>query len=154
MKSLLIAAIVGFMLVGAIAGCAESSKEAVTTSTSAPATRGVFVKDCSTVLGDQAACRALTVTKVTCRWDGDQIRVAATFANKLAAHVTVHVVPTYTLANAGQHGDGITNWTDVGIDAGATREWTHELGRPDGVSGTPAIRACRPTLTLNGVDLG
>lgn len=137
-----------------VAGCGgASTKQAATPNTSA-STKGAFVKDCTAVVGDNAACRALTVTHVTCAWDGDHVRVAATFANSLEAHVTVHVEPTYTLKNAGQHGDGLTNWTDVGVDAGATRAWTHDVGHPAGVKGTPAIRVCNPRLALNGVELG
>jgi hypothetical protein len=66
----------------------------------------------------------------------------------------VHVQPNYRLKNAGLHGDGITSQIDVGIDAGATREWVGDAGRADGLAEgkTPKITQCGPEI--NSVDLG
>jgi hypothetical protein len=64
------------------------------------------------------------------------------------------VQPNYRLKNAGLHGDGLGAQIGVGIDAGATREWVGEAGRPEGLSEgkTPAITECSPEI--NSVELG
>ena len=148
----------------AVAGCGSDSssdsgggsKEATSTKTTAaaPAVPGQFSKDCGFTAGDESGCKALTASKVSCQWSGDQVEMSITFMNSLNAHVTVHVEPKYTLLNAGDHGTGITNYKDIGVDAGATRMWKEGLGSPSGVSGQPKITACSPELSVLGVELG
>lgn len=121
-----------------------------------PVVRGTWNGDCNQFsAGDESACAALKASDVTCQWVNDKVKMKVTFTNGLAAHVTVHLEPKYTLKDAGAHGEGFTNVEDVGIDAKATREWETELD-PAGIEDAqPAITECNPTLdVLQGVELG
>jgi hypothetical protein len=103
-------------------------------------------------IGDKQALRRMRVTKVYCGWAGGHVVLHAIFHNQLGAHVTVHVTPTYRLRNAGQHGDGVMDGQDVGVDAKSVRAWVGDLGSPAGVSGSPRITKCLPELS--SIDLG
>jgi hypothetical protein len=124
-------------------------------SKTGPLVKGTWMGECNQFSsGDLEACQKLRVTKVTCQWIEDKVHMKATFKNGLNAHVTVHLEPRYRLKNAGEHGEGLTNFEDVGIDALATRTWEKDLD-PAGVDGQPAITACTPTLeVLQGIELG
>jgi hypothetical protein len=104
------------------------------------------------VSGDAEARANMQVTRVWCRWSGEEVEIGATFHNGMATHVTVHVQPNYRLLKAGLHGDGLTSDKDVGVDAGATRVWSEKIGNPDNVDGSPRITSCEPEI--NSVDLG
>jgi hypothetical protein len=112
------------------------------------------LKDSTFLSGDKEARQQLTFTNTYCFWNDGKVYVSATFVNGLDAHVTVDVQPNYRLKNAGLHGDGLGAQIGVGIDAGATREWVGEAGRPEGLAEgkTPAITECSPEI--NSVDLG
>lgn len=120
-----------------------------------PLVTGTWNGECNQFSGgDQDACKALRVSKVTCQWVGDSVRMTVAFHNRFGAHVTVHVEPKYRIKNGGTHGEGITNVEDVGLDSGETRTWDKDL-KPAGISGHPAITACIPGVdVLQGVELG
>jgi hypothetical protein len=133
----------------------SDSSSSDTAATTGPLVRGTWDGECNQFsAGDEDACNALRVTKVTCQWQDDHVHMTVVFHNKFGAHVTVYMNPIYKLKNAGLHGDGITATQDVGLDAGEVR--TYETDQePKGVTGTPAITLCRPKVdTLQGVKLG
>ena len=107
----------------------------------------------ASTLGDKQALKKLKTTHVYCGWQGDHIVLHARFKNGLAAHITVHITPTYVLKNAGKHGDGLTSQQDIGIDAGAVRDWTGDLGAPaGGIRTGTTITKCVPRVA--SIDLG
>jgi hypothetical protein len=120
-----------------------------------PLVRGAWNPECNQFsAGDEDACHALRVTKVTCQWQDDHVHMTVVFRNKFNAHVTVHMNPIYKLRNAGLHGNGLTSVEDVGLDAGEVRIFETDQD-PAGVSGKPAITLCRPGVdTISGVELG
>ncbi|CAN5131383.1 hypothetical protein BH18ACT14_BH18ACT14_12400 [soil metagenome] len=120
-----------------------------------PLVRGTWNGDCNEFSGgDQDACKAMRVSKVTCQWQDDHVHMTVVIKNTFGAHVTVHMNPIYKLKNAGIHGEGLTAMQDIGLDPGELR--TYEADQePKGVSGQPAITLCRPGVdTLQGVALG
>lgn len=142
------AALAGLVVLGAILGPQD---KAVSGAAASGRVAGVMPKDDALGLGDSDAIHQLRVSGVYCEWDGDHVHLHARFVNGLDAHVTVHVTPTYHLANAGEHGDGQD--LSVGIDPGGSRVWDGDLGHPAGVesSGIP-ITTCSPSVSE--VDLG
>ena len=132
----------------------ESAAGSGATSASAPSVKKVkgTIKPSLLISGDKEAIKSLVSKGVACWWEDGKVHMQATFTNGMNAHITVHVQPNYRLKKAGLHGDGVSSQEDVGIDSGATRKWTAELGTPDGVKGTPAITECAPEI--NSVDLG
>jgi hypothetical protein len=163
-------AIVGLIIVIAIIASAVGGKKDGTTgdkssengsaskdqgSSDGPLVSGTWNGDCNQFsAGDEDACKALRVSKVTCQWVGDSVRMTIVFYNPFGAHVTVHTEPKYRIRNGGTHGEGITNVEDVGLDSGETRTWQKDL-KPAGISGHPAITACIPGVdVLGGVELG
>jgi hypothetical protein len=142
-------------------GCASSSDNSSTNgdqgspTENATAIKGKWNAECNQFSGgDQDACKAIRVSKVTCQWEGDKVHVIVVMHNTFDAHVTVHMNPIYKLKNAGLHGDGISAVHDIGLDPDETRTYDAEE-EPAGVSGQPEITDCRPGVdTLLGVELG
>jgi len=124
-------------------------------SNNGPVVRGTWNAECNQFsAGDKDACAAVRVSTVTCQWQDDHVHMAVNFKNTFGAHVTVHMNPIYKLANAGIHGNGLTNVEDVGLDPGEVRKFETDLD-PAGVSGNPRITLCRPGVdVLQGVALG
>jgi len=121
-----------------------------------PHVRGTWDGECNQFsAGDLEACQKLSARNVTCQWIDNDVHMQVTFRNGLDAHNTVHLEPKYRLKSAGEHGEGITNVEDVGIDPGGTRRWETDLD-PAGIDDKQqAITACTPTLdVLQGVELG
>jgi hypothetical protein len=78
--------------------------------------------------------------------------VHVSFRNHSIAHATLHVEPKYTIRNGGTHGNGITNWQDVGIDGNAFRAVFLDAKSPDGIPKNSPIGVCRPNLAM--IDAG
>lgn len=167
MRRTLVIAAAGLTLVGGVlAGCGEEDtgasgegeKPAAAANGADKPTENLGPKVTGTmtdsvfISGDAEARRNMRITKVFCRWNGDEVEVGATLHNSMATHVTVHIQPNYRLKRAGLHGDGIGSVKDAGVDADATRVWSEKVGNPDNVDGKPAITSCEPELL--GVDLG
>jgi hypothetical protein len=108
------------------------------------AVRGTFDK--TTALGDDNLVRLLTTSSVFCVWSKGHVLVHVSFRNRAVEHVTLHVIPRYTIRNGGTHGDGITNIKSVGINARAFRAVYIDAGAPDGVPKNSPIGKCRPYL--------
>ena len=162
LKKVLIGAVVLVVMGVAVTACgssvnkASSGAEASSAESDAgPAVSGDWNPECNQFSGgDQDACKAIRVSKVTCQWQGDKVHVIAVMHNTFDAHVTVHMNPIYKLKNAGLHGDGITAIHDIGLDPDETRTYDADE-EPAGVSGQPEITDCRPGVdTLLGVGLG
>lgn len=112
------------------------------------------LQDSTFITRDKEARQNLTFADTYCFWSDNKVWLATTFTNGMDAHITVHVQPNYRLQKAGLHGDGLTSQEDIGIDAGATRQWVGELGKPAGVAENkqPKITECSPEI--NDVELG
>jgi hypothetical protein len=109
------------------------------------AVRGKFSK--SLALGDSNLIRLLSASNVYCFWNNKgHVIVHITFRNHSIEHVTLHVEPKYTIRNGGTHGNGITNWQSVGINASAFRAVFLDAKAPDGVPKNSPIGSCRPDL--------
>ena len=132
-----------------------SEPDASTTAKAAPIVHGTWKNDCNEFsAGDMSACEAVKVSQVTCQWQGENVHMSASFKNTFAAHVTMHMQPTYNLLNAGLHGNGMGSVKDVGLDAGETRTVTVDEN-PAGVDAQPSITSCHPGVDiLQGVELG
>jgi len=137
------------------AGASVASSSPAAAATGAPAgerrVAGTIEKSLL-VSGDKEALAKVEAGQVWCRWNDGEVELHVRFVNGMAAHVTVQVQPNYRLKGAGLHGDGAGSAEGVGIDAGATREWSKRLGSPSGVNGTPTISECAPEI--NSVELG
>ena len=136
-------------------GAAAATTSSDTSVAAAPIVHGAWKAGCNQYsAGDLGACKAVHVTKVTCQWQGDDVHLSAVFKNTFSAHVTVHMNPTYTLKNAGLHGNGLTSTKDIGLDAGELRTFTVNQN-PEGVDSHPRISSCHPGVdVLQGVELG
>lgn len=137
------------------AAVVENGGDEAEESKNGPIVKGTWNGECNQFsAGDEDACKAIRVTKVTCQWRDDVMRMTVVIKNTFGAHVTVHMNPIYTLKNAGTRGNGITAVQDIGLDAGEVR--TYETDQePKGVTGQPKISLCRPGIdTLQGVELG
>ncbi len=109
------------------------------------AVHGTFSKSGS--LGDSNLIRLLSASNVYCFWNNKgHVIVHITFRNHAVEHVTLHVEPKYTIRNGGTHGNGITNWQSVAIDAKAFRAVFLDAKAPDGVPKNSPIGSCRPDL--------
>lgn len=137
------------------AGPSASESDASTTPEASPIVKGTWKGDCNQYsAGDLSACKAVKVSKVTCQWQDDDVHMSAVFKNTFAAHVTMHMQPTYNLLNAGLHGNGFGSVKDVGLDAGESRTVTVDEN-PAGVDAQPRITSCHPGVdVLQGVELG
>jgi hypothetical protein len=137
------------------AGTDASGSDASAPAEVAPIVHGTWKSDCNQYsAGDFSACKAVKVSDVTCQWQDNNVHMSAAFENTFAAHVTMHMQPTYNLLNAGLHGNGFDSVKDVGLDAGETRTVTVDEN-PAGVDTHPRITSCRPGVdALQGVELG
>ena len=149
----------------AVAGCG-SAADTSSTSADTPAAPAATTADAADLgpkvrgevelstfaSGDKEALHEVKRSNAWCRWNDGQVEMHIRFVNRMGAHVTVHVQPNYRLKGAGLHGDCISSIEDVGIEAGATRDWTKRLGEPAGVDGAPRITECAPEI--NSIDLG
>jgi hypothetical protein len=96
-----------------------------------------------------AAPARLRAGKISCFWSRNTVWFTATFANRLETPVTVWVQPIYRLRNAGTHGRGVESEATVLLEAGETRRWVHDVGKPEEIAETkqPPITQC--TLRIN-----
>jgi hypothetical protein len=108
------------------------------------AVHGTFSK--SLALGDSNLIKLLSASNVYCFWSKGHVIVHITFRNHSVEHVTLSVEPKYTIRNGGTHGNGITNWQSVGINASAFRAVFLDAKAPDGVPKNSPIGSCRPDL--------
>jgi hypothetical protein len=151
----LFVAVAALAIIAAGCGGDSTSSSENKSSKNGPVVRGKWIGSCNQYsAGDYDACKALRVSRVTCQWRDNKVRMTVVFKNAFGAHVTVHFNPIYTLKNAGLHGDGLTATQDVGLDAGEVR--TFETNQdPKGINGQPAITKCAPKVdVLQGVELG
>ena len=130
----------------------EAAEEA---AKNGPIVKGKWNGDCNQFsAGDEDACKAIRVSRVTCQWREDKMVMTVVIRNTFGAHVTVHMNPIYTLDNAGKRGDGLTAVKDIGLDPGEVRTYETEQ-EPKGVEGQPKITSCTPGIDiLGGVELG
>ena len=124
-------------------------------SKNGPVVKGKWNGECNQFsAGDEDACKAIRVSRVTCQWREDKVVMTVVIRNTFGAHVTVHMNPIYTLDNAGKRGDGLTAVKDIGLDPGEVRTYETEQ-EPKGVEGQPKITSCTPGVdVLSGVELG
>jgi hypothetical protein len=150
--SCLLVAVSVFAIVAAGCGGESSGNKS---SNNGPVVRGAWADGCNQYgSGDYEACKAIRVSRVTCQWRDDKVRMTLVFKNTFGAHVTMHFNPEYTLKNAGLHGNGLTASQDVGLDPGERREYSTNQD-PKGVKGQPAITRCSPKVDiLQGAELG
>jgi hypothetical protein len=167
-KALIILAVIILIIVAATSGSskkddkiaadtstATSTEKADAASNNGPVFVGTWNAECNQFsAGDEGACHALRVSRVTCQWRDSRVHMTVIIKNTYGAHVTVHMNPIYNLQNAGVHGDGLSAVQDIGLDPGELR--TYETDQePHGVKTQPAITSCRPGVdTLQGVELG
>ena len=108
------------------------------------AVHGKFSK--TLALGDSDLIRLLSASNVYCFWRKGHVIVHISFRNHAIAHVTLTIEPKYTIRYGGTHGNGLTNWQDVGINARGFRAVFLDAKAPDGVPKNSTISSCAPDL--------
>jgi len=85
------------------------------------------------------------VTNVWCAWQGSNVIVHAQFRNNSVETVSIHWHPSYTIAQGGSHGGGLTSIQGLKL-VGHSAKGEFVKQRPKGVPPGSRIGSCEPAL--------
>jgi hypothetical protein len=102
--------------------------------------------------GDWVENHGLVFRRVSCRWNGNAVRLHFRVRNTGANRVTLTLSPTYTLASNGSHGGSVFSMTDVSVGKRSRRNVSVNAGIPhndygDVIEGHPRITSCTPSVS-------
>ena len=97
------------------------------------AVRGVMTLGFLAKYDEAHLARKMTYRNV-CAWSKKEkhVIVHVTMQNKSVEHVTAYILPKYTLAGGGAHGNGLLSRQSKGFDAGEVRSLYLDAGAPKG----------------------
>ena len=118
------------------------------------AVRGVMTLGFLAKYDEAHLARKMTYRNVWCAWSKKEkhVIVHVTMQNKSVEHVTAYILPKYTLAGGGVHGNGLLSRQSKGFDAGEVRSLYLDAGAPKGARIFARIGKCIPELSQ--VDSG
>jgi len=98
--------------------------------------------------------RKMAYRNVWCAWSkkDKHVIVHVTMQNRSVEHVTAYILPKYTLAGGGVHGNGFLSRQSKGFDSGEVRSLYLDAGAPKGARPFARIGKCIPELSQ--VDSG
>ena len=118
------------------------------------AVRGVMTLGFLAKYDESHLARKMTYKNVWCAWDKKEkhVIVHVTMQNRSVEHVTAYILPKYTLAGGGIHGNGLLSRESKGFDSGEVRSLYIDAGAPKGARLFAPIGKCIPELSQ--VDSG
>jgi hypothetical protein len=116
--------------------------------------RGVMTLGFVAKYDEAHLARKMTYKNVWCAWDKKEkhVIVHVTMQNRSVEHVTAYILPKYTLAGGGVHGNGFLSRETKGFDSGEVRSLYTDAGAPKGARLFARIGKCIPELSQ--VDSG